>query len=107
MGLFIMLNRFVVMLLIWGCFFAAGEASAQQDWQAEEKHCVAKCPAMPRFGGVETDAQYHARMRQQARHDQCFLECARRSSSRFKPSFVSIDEAAKAYYRRNGVTVGP
>ncbi|WP_022661762.1 hypothetical protein [Paucidesulfovibrio longus] len=96
----------VLALALVGVFFAPARAKAATDWQAAERACRAKCPPFPRFSGVETDAQYQDRMRRQAAHDKCFLECAHKSSSGFAPSFTPIDEAAKAYYRRNGVKMG-
>ncbi|MGE4291638.1 MAG: hypothetical protein AB7E32_05440 [Desulfovibrio sp.] len=84
----------------------SSEVRAAQDWQAQERACQAKCPPFPRFSGVETDAQYQDRMRRQALHDKCFLDCAHRSAAQSAPSFTPIDEAAKSYYRRNGVKMG-
>jgi hypothetical protein len=101
-------NIFLILLalVLAGGFFAPARASAAPGWQAQERACRAKCPPFPRFSGVETDAQYQDRMRRQAAHDKCFLDCAHKSSSGFAPSFTPIDEAAKAYYRRNGVKMG-
>lgn len=108
MGRYIMLNNCNKKWLLVAAFliFVLPQPGLAGDWQAEERACRAKCPPFPRFSGVETDAEYQRRMRLQAEHDRCFLRCAHRSSSRFAPSFTPIDEAAKAYYRRNGVPMG-
>lgn len=75
------------------------------DWKEQERACRAQCPPFPRFSGIETQAEYARRMRLQAAHDRCFMRCARNSAERFSPSFTPVDEAARAYYRRNGVRV--
>lgn len=98
--------RIAVLLIAAAGAFWAPPPVAAADWQARERACRAQCPSFPRFGGVETDAQYRERMRLQAAYDRCFLKCAHRTSSGFAPSFTPIDEAAKAYYRRNGVRMG-
>lgn len=109
MALFFMWNNSVVFFVaVLTCFIlnVSGGAWAAQDWQAEERACRSACPPFPRFSGQESDAEYRDRMNRQAAHDRCFLECARKSSSRFAPSFTPIDKAAKDYYRRNGVKMG-
>jgi hypothetical protein len=57
---------------------------------------------MPRYSGVETDAQYHARMRLQKAHDECFLKCAAASAATQPSSFVPIGEVERRYFKRNG-----
>ena len=78
-----------------------GHALAGQDWQSKERQCMQACPRMPRFSGIETDAQYQARMQAQAAHDRCQLECARQSAENFPPSFTPISKSAADYYHRN------
>lgn len=71
-------------------------------WQAAERQCLAGCPPLIRYSGIETDAQYQARMRAQSAHDACQMRCARISTRKVRPSFEPISRDARDYYRRNG-----
>ena len=89
--------------LVLAVLLAPAEAWAQQaDWQARERQCLQACPRFPRFSGVETDAQYKARMQAQAAYDQCKLACARKVGQSFSKSFTPISKSAREYYERNG-----
>lgn len=94
------LHAHVLLLLLIAVLAAAPAHGA--DWQEAERRCLARCPEMPRYSGLETEAEYHRRMRLQAEHDRCFMKCAVRSAKTNPPSFVPIDEAARRYFLRNG-----
>lgn len=76
-------------------------AAQQADWKAKERQCMQDCPRFPRFSGIETNAQYQARMRAQAAYDRCMMECARQSAESFPKSFTPISKSARDYYERN------
>ncbi|MGE4552047.1 MAG: hypothetical protein AB7D57_02985 [Desulfovibrionaceae bacterium] len=88
-------------LAVWAVLACAAPARAE-DWRAAERRCMAGCPPLVRYAGIETDAQYQARMRAQSAHDACQMACARKSAASVAPSFTPISKDARDYYRRNG-----
>ena len=92
----------LVLVLSLGPSLAPSLALGQQgDWKATERQCLQNCPRMPRFSGIETDAQYQARMQAQAAHDQCRMNCALLVGRTFPKSFKPISRSAREYYERN------
>lgn len=88
----------VVFLLL---LFVVYPSHAAQ-WQQQERTCLSACPVMPRYGGIENDEQYKDRMRKQAAYDQCFMDCARISTSKMSRTFVPIGKPEAQYFKRNG-----
>ena len=92
----------IMMLTLLVLALAAPALAQQPDWRAKERQCMAGCPAMPRYAGIETDEEYWARMQAQAAHDACKMRCAAESAQQYSKSYTPISQAAADYYKRNG-----
>ena len=95
-----MTRMLIFLTLILG--LAVPALAQQPDWRAQERQCMAQCPAMPRYSGIETDAEYWARMQAQSAHDACKMRCAAQSAQQYSKTFTPISQAAADYYKRNG-----
>ncbi len=94
------MNKLFVWVFI-ACISIVPLSAFAATWQDAERICLRQCPPMPRYSGIETDAQYKKRMQQQAEHDRCFMQCARKTSSAYAPNFVPIGTVEQRYFKRN------
>lgn len=70
-------------------------------WKQEEQACISQCPKFPRYGGLETDEQYKARIQAENAYNQCYLKCTREYQNKVRIPFEPADDGSKEYYKRN------
>ncbi|MEF2146192.1 MAG: hypothetical protein V3573_12170 [Desulfovibrionaceae bacterium] len=71
-------------------------------WKAEEQRCISRCPKLPRFSGVETDAQYEQRIRAEDAYNRCYGQCVKQYQERVRLPYKPFDDGSGGYHRRNG-----
>lgn len=70
-------------------------------WKQEEDRCISQCPPFPRFSGLQTPAQYKARIKQENAYNACYNKCVRDYMHKVRPGYKPFDDGSDGYYQRN------
>ncbi|WP_449241781.1 hypothetical protein [Desulfovibrio sp.] len=87
-----------VLFLLFGLADAGFAASA---WKAKEQACISKCPPFPRFGGIEDQKAWTARLKKQQEYDKCYIGCVKGQMSAWRRPLGPPKDGSQAYFKRN------